>query len=356
MAKNNKEIRETYFEYYRTKRSREFIDRYDSWKSWQGVKEKAKRYRVRKMRKIAAVAAAVAVFVCFTVYFHIAYVFKEVKPVVVAASYSFPEMKSKKAILVFDDGVRVDLAKQTGRLDDEGNMTEINNVNRQLVYKPAETVPAEIKYNTLSVPRGGEYQLVLSDGTKVWVNAESSLRYPETFGDTRELMLTGEAYFEVAKDPARPFIVHVGDNSVEVLGTHFNVSSYEKDKLYTTLAEGKVKVSHDGQSVILNPNEQAIIEPGISGIEIREVDAFLYTSWINGRYEFRDTQLESIVAQLSRWYDVDIRFADDSLKHKRFAGVIYRDEELGFAIKIIERVANVRFVRDNNMIYVDNPK
>lgn len=107
----------------------------------------------------------------------------------------------------------------------------------------------------------------------------------ETFGDTRELMLTGEAYFEVAKDPARPFIVHVGDNSVEVLGTHFNVSSYEKGKLYTTLAEGKVKVSHDGQSVILNPNEQAIIEPGISGIEIREVDAFLYTSWINGRYE-----------------------------------------------------------------------
>ncbi|WP_292271404.1 FecR domain-containing protein [Butyricimonas sp.] len=356
MAKNNKEIRDIYFEYYRTKRSREFMDQHDSWKSWLELKGKIKRYRIRRIRRIASVAAAIAVFVTFTVYFHIVYVFKVNEPVMLATSFSFPEMKSKKATLVFDDGVKVDLTERTGRLDNEGNMAEINNVDRRLVYKQTEAVPVEVKYNTLSVPRGGEYQLVLSDGTKVWVNAESSLRYPETFGEKRELVLTGEAYFEVAKDSTRPFIVHVGDNAIEVLGTHFNVASYEKGEVYTTLAEGRVKVSHNGQSVILNPDEQAIIESGTSGIGVREVDASLYTSWINGRYEFRDTELESIAAQLSRWYDVDIRFAAEGLKHKRFAGVIYRDEELGFTIKVIERVANVRFTREDNTIYIDNPK
>ncbi len=329
-----------------------FRERNDLEKGWDSIQKKIRK-RPMSFVRLMRYAAAIVVFVAFTVYFHIVYVFNANEPVMIATSFSFPEMKSKKAILVFDDGVKVDLTKRTGRLDNEGNMAEINNIDRQLVYKQTETTPLEVKYNTLSVPRGGEYQLILSDGTKVWVNAESSLRYPETFGEKRELILTGEAYFEVAKDSTRPFIVYVGDNAIEVLGTHFNVVSYKKDEVYTTLAEGMVKVSHNGQSVILNPDEQAIIEPKMSGIKVREVDASLYVSWINGRYEFRDTELENIAAQLSRWYDVDIRFAAEELKHKRLAGVIYRDEELGFTIKVVERVANVRFIRENNTIYIN---
>ncbi len=356
MAKNNKEIRDIYFEYYRTKRSREFMDQHDSWKSWLELKEKIERKRNRRVARRISVAATVAVLVAFAAYLRVVYVHEEREPVTVAVSYSFPEMKSNKAILLFDDGTRVDLTKQSGRIDVDESMAEISNVDRQLVYKSTEAAVTEVKYNTLSVPRGGEYQLVLSDGTKVWVNAESSLRYPESFGDRREVMLSGEAYFEVAKDAARPFIVQVGDNSIEVLGTHFNVSSYEEDRMYTTLAEGKVKVSHAGQSVILHPNEQAMIRPEVSGIGVREVDASLYTSWIKGRFEFRDTELGDIAAQLSRWYDVEIRFADESLKNKRFAGIVYRDEELGFSIEIIERVANVQFVRKDNVIYIDHPK
>ena len=329
-----------------------FRERNDLEKGWDSIQKKIRK-RPMSFVRLMRYAAAIVVFVAFTVYFHIVYVFNANEPVMIATSFSFPEMKSKKAILVFDDGVKVDLTKRTGRLDNEGNMAEINNIDRQLVYKQTETTPLEVKYNTLSVPRGGEYQLILSDGTKVWVNAESSLRYPETLGEKRELILTGEAYFEVAKDSTRPFIVYVGDNAIEVLGTHFNVVSYKKDEVYTTLAEGMVKVSHNGQSVILNPDEQAIIEPKMSGIKVREVDASLYVSWINGRYEFRDTELENIAAQLSRWYDVDIRFAAEELKHKRLAGVIYRDEELGFTIKVVERVANVRFIRENNTIYIN---
>lgn len=356
MAKNNKEIRDIYFEYYRTKRSREFVDQYDSWKSWQELKGRIERKRNRLVVRKISIAATVAVLIAFTAYLHVVYVHEEREPITVAVSYSFPEMKSNKAILLFEDGTRVDLTKQSGRIDVDESMAEISNVDRQLVYKSTEVAVTELKYNTLSVPRGGEYRLVLADGTKVWMNAESSLRYPESFGDKREVTLSGEAYFEVAKDTARPFIVLVGDNSIEVLGTHFNVSSYEKDRIYTTLAEGKVKVCHNGQSVILHPNQQAIIRPEVSEIGVREVDASLYTSWIKGRFEFRNTELGDIAAQLSRWYDVEIRFTDESLRHKRFAGVVYKDEELGFSIDIIERVANVLFVRKDNVIYIDHPK
>jgi len=232
----------------------------------------------------------------------------------------------------------------------EGNLAKAE--KQSLVYTKQEA--DELVYNKVIVPRAGEYSLTLSDGTRVWLNSDSEIRYPVAFGkERRTVFLSGEAYFEVAKDSTRPFIVHVGDNAIEVLGTHFNVVSYKKDELYTTLVEGMVKVSHNGQSVILNPDEQAIIEPETSGIKVREVDASLYVSWINGRYEFRDTELENIAAQLSRWYDVDIRFAAEDLKRKRLAGVIYRDEELGFTIKVVERVANVRFIRENNTIYID---
>lgn len=260
-----------------------------------------------------------------------------------------------RAILTLADGKVVDLEKTKGGIVEKQSATNIFNQGGNLVYKDSLVQAVEkAVFNKVTVPRGGEFKLTLSDGTVVHLNSETVLSYPVRFaGDTREVELHGEAYFEVAKDSTRPFIVYVGDNAIEVLGTHFNVVSYKKDEVYTTLAEGMVKVSHNGQSVILNPDEQAIIEPKMSGIKVREVDASLYVSWINGRYEFRDTELENIAAQLSRWYDVDIRFAAEELKHKRLAGVIYRDEELGFTIKVVERVANVRFIRENNTIYIN---
>ena len=164
--------------------------------------------------------------------------------------------------------------------------------------------------------------------------------------------LSGEAYFEVAKDAARPFIVQVGDNSIEVLGTHFNVSSYEEDRMYTTLAEGKVKVSHAGQSVILHPNEQAMIRPEVSGIGVREVDASLYTSWIKGRFEFRDTELGDIAAQLSRWYDVKFVYEEERLKDLIFSGKMKKYDNGNVILGILKATGKIDFIQQDSVIHV----
>ena len=353
MERNQEEIRKTYFKYYRTKRSLEFMNQCDSWEAWRNVQEKL-RARRRKKSLIWSMssAAAVILVVVHIGYIHTTRYLEKKELMMMMTSYSFPETRSKAALLVFDDGMTVDLSKRNGKIKEEGENLKIANEDHQLVYISGENVKEESKYNTLYVPRGGEYRLVLADGTKVWLNAESSLRYPEVFGDKREVVLTGEAYFEVAKDSLHPFIVNTEKQSVEVLGTHFNISAYPEDIVYTTLAEGRVKVNSGSVFVVLDPNEQAVIITGQENIEVRKVDASLFTSWIKGKYEFKNTELESIAAQLSRWYNVDIRFADETLKHRRFAGIVYRDEELGFAIEVIERVANVRFIRENDLIYI----
>lgn len=355
MDKNSKDSRRVYFDYYKVKRSIEFMDQCDTRKSWQDIQGRIKRRQNRRVMLAAATVAAVfALLLCATYYILPSDIFSRKGSPVIASSY--PEMGYKKAILTLSDGEVIDLARQSGKIEREDDGTEIHNENQQLVYKPAYVDGDVSRRNVLTVPRGGEYQLVLSDGTKVWINAESSLSYPEVFGKTREVVLTGEAYFEVQKDSDRPFIVRVGEQAVEVLGTHFNISAYPESSFYTTLLEGKVKVDNRKQAVVLAPNEQAVIVPGQENIVVREVDAAAYASWIHGCYRFSDTGLGDILAQLSRWYNVEFRFADESLKYKRFAGIVYRDEELGFAINVIERVSNVRFTRDSNIIYVGDPR
>lgn len=136
----------------------------------------------------------------------------------------------------------------------------------------------------------------------------------------------------------------------------FNISAYPDYKVYTTLAEGRIKVSTTKVSVVLNPDQQAVIEPNNDDIVTRDVPAYLFTSWAKGNYEFRNTSLSEIVAQLSRWYNVDIYFKNESLKDKRFAGIIFRDEELNFAIEVIERVSNVHFTREEETIYIEDSR
>ena len=226
--------------------------------------------------------------------------------------------------------------------------------DESIIYqKSEEKGTEEIKYNTLSVPRGGEFHLILSDGTKVWLNSESTLRYPIHFSTIREVSLTGEGYFEVAKDKA-PFIVTIRDNKkVEVLGTKFNISAYTDNPIYTTLVEGKVKVSQEKSFFILSPNQQAMFLDNDS-FNIMEVDAELYTSWTNGLYKFHSTRLSDIINQLSRWYDVDIQFKDKQLMDRRFTGAISRNNELGYAIYLIEKISNVKFITENDTIYIIN--
>lgn len=354
--KSSNEHRKTsdiWFKYHWIKRSLEFIEQYDATNSWNKLLKKRAR---RQIRRIIYTSGAIAA--SFLIIFTLSYTLfshkvsnKEI--VLSTVKDSFPETGSRKAILILDDGQTIDLGIKEGKITNEkGTIVAISKANESLTYTTnKKEIKKEIKYNTLTVPRGGEYQLTLSDGTKVWLNAESSLRYPVCFYDKREVTLTGEAYFEVAKDSKHPFIVHSANNSIEVLGTKFNVSAYPDNNMQTTLAEGKVKVSNSNLSVILLPNQQATIQES-GNINIKDVNAQLFISWAQGVYEFRQTDLQSIAAQLSRWYDVDISFKNEGLKQKLFAGVIFRNNELSFAIEVIEDISNVKFIRDNNKIYV----
>lgn len=350
---NKRKSIKLFFAHYSAKRSIEFMHQYSSQESWQKLQQKIAQ---RRMRRIAigslAMAASVLLILGLTYTFSL-YKYSNNDIDLSATVTSFPETGSRKAVLTLANGETVDLSVKDGDISKE----IANNADKMLTYTATDTKVTNepVKFNTLTVPRGGEYQLVLSDGTKIWMNAESSLRYPVQFKGKREVTLSGEAYFEVAKDATHPFIIHIGDNAIEVLGTKFNVSAYPKNNIYTTLAEGSVKVANNKGSIILTPNQQAIMQSE-GDIRVQNINASLYTSWTMGIFEFKKTELKDIVAQLSRWYNVNFQFSSNELKQKNFAGVIFRNEELNYAIEIIEDVSDVKFIRSGDVIRIENRK
>ena len=356
MNKENPKKNKKSFEYYIAQRKEEFRCQYDHERSWENLQYKLQKRKNHRLSLYCVAASAAFLFLILGV----SHIFSlhnntQNKEAVVAAVVSCPETGSRKAILTLENGEKVDLSVKKGTISNANSTVINNNANQLLTYRKVEEVSSTPQINTLAIPRGGEYQLILSDGTRIWMNAESLLRYPTSFiGEKREVFLEGEAFFEVAKDAKHPFIVHTNRHSVEVLGTSFNISAYPDYKVYTTLAEGRIKVSTTKVSVVLNPDQQAVIELNNDDIVTRDVPAYLFTSWAKGNYEFRNTSLSEIVAQLSRWYNVDIYFKNESLKDKRFAGIIFRDEELNFAIEVIERVSNVHFTREGETIYIED--
>lgn len=356
MGTGNKKKDNKHFEYYMAERNEEFRSRYNHEQSWEKLQHKIQKRKIRRI-SLYCMTVSAALFLLTLGISHIFSLHNNTlnKDAVVAAAVSFPETGGRKAILTLENGKKVDLTVQKGTIPGVGSAIINNKANQLLTYKKVETGKQAPQMNILTVPRGGEYQLILSDGTRVWMNAASLLRYPTSFaGEKREVYLEGEAFFEVAKDASHPFIVHTDRHSVEAVGTSFNISAYPHYRVYTTLAEGKVKVSTSTASVFLTPDRQAIIETGNDDITIRKVPAYLFTSWAKGNYEFRNMPLEEIVAQLSRWYNVDIYFRNESLKSKRFAGIIFRNEELNFAIEVIEKVSDVHFVREGEVIYIED--
>ena len=359
--KKHKKTIGIYLKYYRFKRSIEFLEQVDSVAAWKKIQHKKNQRNFRKIVSISLKAASVLVLFVSVTYWIVLFGEegeKKKSATDIYTEYLFPETGRKKAVLKLDNGQEIDLTVKEGVIHTSDNTVAVSEAGESLSYekkgnsaKDGQTAGKEIRYNMLQVPRGGEYQLVLEDGTKVWLNAGSSLHYPTDFSRGREVTLVGEAYFEVAKNSDFPFVVHSGKNSIKVLGTKFNVSAYPQNNLYATLVEGSVEVSSGTFSTTLLPDEQAVIVPS-GQIGIQTVDASLFTSWTQGRYEFRQTELKDIAEQLSRWYDVNIRFQDESLQHRRFAGVIFRNDELGFATEIIEKVSNVKFIREGNEIYI----
>ncbi|AOC95897.1 fec operon regulator FecR [Flavobacterium anhuiense] len=206
-------------------------------------------------------------------------------------------------------------------------------------------------FNTLSTPTGGQYNIVLADGTKVFLNAVSSIKYPTQFNrDQRVVELEGEAYFEVAKDKSKPFIVKSDKQTIEVLGTHFNVHAYNNEAaVKTTLLEGSVAVSSKNQKAILKPGQQSNISDNAK-IAIREVDTEAAIAWKNGRFKFDNADLKSVMKQLERWYGIKVEYRGD-VSDVRFTGGTFRNKNLSEVLKVLE-LSNIKFKVEGKTITV----
>lgn len=213
----------------------------------------------------------------------------------------------------------------------------------------ASTPPSTIKPEQLrlDVPRGGEFKIILEDSTEVWLNSESSLRYPETFsGNERRVAVTGEAYFHVRKDPDRPFYVESQGQVIRVYGTTFNIRAYsDETATYTTLETGSISLrsSNSSGEIFLSKGHQAILNRLSDNVSMTVVDPAIVTSWRNGRFVFEDQPLERIMRDLSRWYDFKYEFADDTLRSRIFMGSIPRYADFRTAIQILENCGGIRF-------------
>lgn len=251
-----------------------------------------------------------------------------------------------KATLTLSNGSRIILdSAHNGQIAKQSNISITKTAGNQIVYASAASnngvTGQQLAYqlqNTISTPNGGQYQLVLPDGTKVMLNAATSLTYPAEFhGNERLVHLNGEAYFEVAKNKKMPFRVVAGAQTVEVLGTHFNINAYRDEAaVKTTLLEGSVKVSLGSNSTLIIPGEQAVTSTnGSDNIFTHTVDVDKETAWKNGIFSFQNDDLKAVMRQVARWYDVKVIYAAN-LPHEKFIGEISRTSNLSDVIKILE--------------------
>lgn len=244
---------------------------------------------------------------------------------------------SNKAILTLADGSSIALNEaKNDTLGKQGNTNIIKTQNGQVLYK-AEKATAAITYNTLTTPRGGQYQLTLPDGTQVWLNAASSLHFPTSFsGNSREVELTGEGYFDVASSPEKPFRVKVNGTTIAVLGTQFNIMAYPNEQaMAVTLITGAVNVSNNGIVKKLQPGQQARI-PANNNITITDVDTQAAVAWKNGFFIFDRADIATVMRQLERWYDIDVVY-EGTPREMRFGGGIQRSLPLSRVLNILEK-------------------
>lgn len=232
-----------------------------------------------------------------------------------------------KAVLTLADGSEIVLdSAANGTVSQQGGIKVIKLDNDELIYNSGLSKSSEILYNTVTTPKGGQYKIVLADGTGVWLNAASSIRFPATFTDIeRKVEITGEAYFEVAKNAAMPFRVSVGGMEVQVLGTHFNINAYsDESEVKTTLLEGSVKVTENNNTALLKPGEQAGVNNIVGNIAIKQVDVDKVVAWKNGLFRFDGDDIDNIMRQISRWYDVDVQY-EGKKPQGHFSGIINRN-------------------------------
>lgn len=259
-----------------------------------------------------------------------------------------------KAYLVLADGKRIALTDaKNGTLAQQSGITITKKADGQLIYTISEQKSGNPSgFNTIETPNGGQYQVGLPDGTTVWLNAASSLKYPVSFANNnqRKVELNGEAYFEVAKDKTKPFRVISKGQEVEVLGTHFNVNSYANEQaVRTTLFEGSVKVSNSGDQKILKPGQQSAAQN--AGLTVTAANLQEVLAWKNGYFDFNDEEIQSVMRKLSRWYNVDIEF-NGKITAERFNGGISRYKNISQVLSLLSSTGAVHFKIEGRRIIV----
>lgn len=260
---------------------------------------------------------------------------------------------TNKATLQLGDGSVVDLGKVQNGLIRNTTGTRIDKRDGQLIYGVSTSMAMAPEMNTIQTPRGGQYQLILPDGTKVWLNAASSLNYPTAFvGTGRQVQLKGEAYFEVAEDKSKPFTVLVGDMQVNVLGTHFNVMAYDDENaIKTTLLEGAIKVTRGQASRLLTVGQEASCERSSGAFQLLDVDADGAVAWKNGYFQFNGVAIETVMRQIARWYDVDVEYQGRTNEH--FRGKIPRSVNASEVFKMLELTGAAHFTLEGKKIIVN---
>jgi transmembrane sensor len=271
------------------------------------------------------------------------------------------QLKNNKAYLTLDNGKRILLTDaKNGTIAIQHGIDITKTPAGEIIYKHINNSLAstnnEVTYNTIETPNGGQYQVYLPDGTHVWLNAASKLKYPTSFAGlgNRKVELSGEAYFEVTKDKARPFIVSSKNQTVEVLGTHFNINAYaDEANSKTTLLEGSIKISSNNISRILKPGQEASVS---NDIVINDGNTEEAVAWKNGYFRFDDERLETVMRKIARWYDVQVSYKDEALKNETFAAISTRFANVSVLLKKLEQTGEAKFSIEDGKIIITRKK
>lgn len=317
-----------------------------------------KRQRTRKNRRMKTIIRYAAILTLPIVAAGIFLLQKNDRQTIVSISEVI-KPGEHKAVLITGGGERITLSDSTLSPIQEQNGMIVNVTNNKVSYiLPEDSLCTQGSpiFNTLQIPRGGEYFLTLADGTEVWLNAETEIRYPVQFtGDKRVVYLDGEAYFTVAPDKNKPFTVVSTHASVSVLGTQFNFRAYPDERdVQTTLVSGSVIMQSEKykQQIKLVPGEQGVLEKNSAKLMKQEVNTYLYTAWKDGRFAFRDARLEDLFNILARWYDLIVFYQSPEAKDIRFTGDLNKTDDFKSILKIIEQNERVIFTVNQRTVFI----
>lgn len=329
-----------------------FAERNDKGKGWDNIQKKIRKSPGIFIRFMRYVAVLVTIMLIGVAVYQVVDCRKEDDNGLLARKQPMSMKGGYRAYLELVTGERLVLdstSNVTTRI--EGAVIKAENKGTVIVdEQKTDSVTESVEYNRLVIPRGGEYKIVLADGSQVWINSQSVLEFPACFvGKERRVRLQGEAYFEVSKNVEKPFIVDMGNKEIRVLGTSFNVNDYD-GKFVTTLVSGKVQVFVNDKDYVLTSSMQVRVEG--DDVFVEEVDVREFTAWKDGLFVFKKQKLREVMDILSRWYDVDVFYQNLELQNLHFTGTIQRHSEISGVLKFLEKTDMVKFTLNGKTLIV----